>query len=1156
LRGPVRLPEWIARSTATEWRRFGVVVLFWALLAATFLRLLVEPWAAPFAWGDTVTPASEGSLQVYLSNAAGPWNPWWVGGTPVPFYTNSLVGVSLEAIVLPVAQSAGGGILLLAGGILMAQGIGGYLGARLLGLRFGPAVLASFAFAASPWAFDRTVSGHELILLAGAFLPVLLALWVRGLERGLTWRAGLVAGIALGAVGILEFHVLYLAFVAFALLLVAELGIGVRRLRARSRPDRALPRTAQLRAIAHEFGPWAAVPLVAMGLGFVWVWPTLAVDGLTNQGGVSPATIAEILGYSQFHATGFHILTGVSYVYPYYLFAFYPGAYLWVADLLLGALAVVLLLSFVTALYLARVSSLALVVLSAVFLLLAAGTVVLGPLYLIFVREVPLFAILDDPNKSYLVVLASSSLLIGWMVDLWTRPGPTPTLGGSGPVARVRTLAHRHRSFAPIAAGAIVLAVVLAAGPWWGGSLGGYVPREPGTSFEPQSAWISAHVPAAGAVALFPPTVYSPVYGQTENSPLAYDPTANMVFASYTSGLEALPAVGRMVDWSYASFYSNSTEYAGSLFGLLGVTAWDVNTQYPNTGDATLYFANSTSGPAAIAAQKDLGPPQSVGEFAMYRPADASPDAVSIRDSSYVALADREVLLDAAYLPGGNAWLQNASLFYGLGAAPNTTGVAPNLLETPEGMTDAIFGALPGSDVVPLEPLAWQALGTRPYDVLTTGDWLPWEVNPGIEEGRALAALPTYAESDGSVPLVVPLPPNSPAGSDLWVDALYGPQEGKLDVVYSSGTNTTLNANSPTSPGFAWIDLGPVPSGAHSIRLIHTGPGYSAVASVAEVTPAEFSSVESRVESQLTSANFDQTILWDKGETSRTWGGALPVYIGADFSERWGTRLPANSGDSSEFFVPVASNYTAWMRASGPATLEVSICPAGGSSPLSCTASAPVGAANSTPGTLAPFSIPVPAGWVNVTVRSLAGTAVLDELVLTRDLPNPSDPTPGVCASGAAAPLPICGAPVLLPASATSPSTADSYSAILGSPAPAGGVVVRLTNFDDSWRLTTNGTSVAPFEVDGWALGFPVPPGAVRISITLPALASSEEEGALGSAFALAVTVVVFVGTERKRRGGRGSGGRERRSGEAPSPPPRTRPPAAPERTPTASAEE
>lgn len=1092
----------LARWARVPRHALGIGLIVWASFALLSFLPALHPWGDAFYSGDVVTPPSGGNWHAYLLAFSTPWNPQPAGGTFEPFFTNDLLlGAALGGLGVALGSAGEGAVALL---LLTEAGLGlsFYLSARHLGIPTGSAGIASLAFALSPWVFNRFVAGHENILLAYLLFPPFLAVMgtrVLGPEER---KATLLALVLLGGVGFLEYHLFYLAALAWLAFVILRTGLIWIRHRRSSKAGSPRP----WRPTVHGFLGDLIILAGAVGLNLVWVWPAAEISRRTGQAGVQVATIANTLAFTQGQLTPWNLLSGNGYFSPAYDSAWAALAAPAAGPLAAGALSVVLGGALLWGLLRGDPQSRLFGLLSLPFLLLSAGTLALGPIYLQLVAHVPLFAVNDDPNKFDVVALPALAFLLGKGLPRWTIRAPGNPLRG-------RTLSPRLPSSPPalprVWGVACVVIVLVGALPFAAGSLGGEMIRAPPVT--PLAATASELAPPGGRIALFPPDpAYFPAPGKPATTdPFVVYPSADALYIPLTTGVEAEGPTLRSVLWTYESFYQNETSHAPSLFGLLGTGLWMVAPNQSVSHDIRYRWDSPENLTRALAAQADLPPGFASGGDELYRTND-TPGILTATDRATVALANREFLLEAGYLPGGPGYLRNDTVAF-LPGGPLPPQPLWNLtVETPGGWSDALFQSLPPGDLVSVAPAAWNSLGTSPFLPTTPGVWLPWEAAPQTEAGIPLAAWEDWARSTGGAPLQVPLSSPTAPGATLFAEVFFGPQEGELEVSLGSQT-FSVDAWSPVPLGFRWVPLGVLTGSASVATLLHTGPGESTVATLAWATPSQIDRAAADLSAALAPVpgGGPTAIYQIKGSLATSSGGWSQWETGAEMSQGWGGGGPAGSSASSRIQVLRPGPLGATVRAQGNGTLGISLCPdPGGYSdptpaapcpgPVNVTAAIRSGTPEwySSVGSLASGI-----GSYEVSLRVLSGNVTVDLV----------DLVPATSGSPLSELRELLASGQLETGTVTSGSP-GSMALSLELP-PEGGprLLVDRVPASAGWSAHTAVGLLPSIVVDGWATAFVVPPGSQNITIGLPWVQGAFGEGILGSLVTLLLLAVWFV---------------------------------------------
>jgi hypothetical protein len=1076
---------------------------------------LLLPYGGRFYDGDFVTPTTPADLHYYLEAFAGPWNPGSITFGFNPFFTNNLLLMSAVGALSVAFGSVGTGMLGVLVLIEAGLGLSVYLSARRMGVALPWALVAGLASAASPVVFDRTVAGHEIILAAALLVPPFLVLLSEATSRPVGARHIAVLGLLWGAIGLLEYHMFYIVGLVW---ISGVLAIALRSAFGRDRE----PWRDRVRSGLRLFLGLASALAVAVGVNLLWLVPAATYAGGSTALSSSTATTLGILNYTQ---DG--IRPATVFASNVYWGQLYTASWGHLAGASVG-IDVSWLLSglFISVLawhaYHRSRETDTLVLIALVFVVLSTGAILPGGLYLFLLHHVPFFAVNDDPAKFDVVLTPCLALLLGNALQHWwqSAKGRAPTTTTSR-FPRWRSSAYRLQR---IGVPAAVLLVVVVALPFASGNFTGlvaHVSDAPGALRTAKT--LDATVPPLGRVVLLPPDASEYVGGgQSPTNPLVVYPPGSAIYLPGPPGIEPLNLATRATTWSYTALYANTTSHGASLFGLLGGTSWVVDLSAPvSPQSGHFYWDDPSALSATLATQVGLGPGVTNGQTRIYTPANASPGPLTLRGPSVLALGDRELLLDSAYLPNGDAWLRSSAFVLDSGGARAGTNSPANattpFVETPDGILDTVFSELPPGSVVPVEPIVWSEFGAG--GLLIPGLWSPWENHLGLENGRPLGALVGYGTSNNGLrPLTVPLPVAGGPRSEVWVDLFYGPSEGSVQASLGSSPPTTLNGFAAVPGGFHWTPVAPL-GNRSSVAFTHAGPGWTTIAAVAVVPPNSFSNAVNATEGWL-SANGagpgQPPVLWVKGDAGTGYGTWKAVGTGSLDSQGWGSVVDVDGAFATTFLLPQRTTLGVLARASGSGSIYISACPGDSLSDRSlapCPQHTEVSFNDVAPTWQASNSnVTVGPGVVEVTVYGAQSSVLLDQLLLTPSAPSLLGPCPGapasdwVCQGASRGPVSITG-------NVGGPSVAATFAS---SPSPA--VLVHLVSCDVDWTASGPGFTGAPFVVDGWACGYRADGGATQVTVGLPGLVLAAEAGAIGSILvAVPVIVVALIGVPRLR---------------------------------------
>jgi hypothetical protein len=1116
-----------------------VIGLLFVLGSLVAFHSLLAPVGGRFYDGDFVTPTTPAELRYYLAAFSGPWNPESITAGFNPFFTNDFLLFSAVGAFSAVLGSLGGGMLAVFLLVEAALAASLFVASRRMGVGRPWALVGALAFAASPVVFDRTVSGHELILAAAVFVPPLLVLLSEAASRPVSLRVVVVLGLLWGVVGLLEYHIFYLVGFAWGtavLAVVLRIVVGSRRTAWSTRLRDGERRVAAL--LGSLF--------VAIGVNLVWLVPAFDSGGQSSVLADSTVTTRWILGYTQTGIQPTNVFAANVYWGQMYTEAWGKVGHLAIGLVVSALLSAVFVAVLFWHAYHRSGPTDALVLIALVFLLLSTGTILPGSPYLWLLQHIPFFSVNDDPAKfDVLLAPALSLLLANALQGEWRLSRRPPVAVGTVPPYRWRRIGQGLRRQAVPCA---LVVIVLSAAPFATGNFAGrvaHVPDSPGALATANR--LDATVPPDGRVALFPPDPYEYAgHGQSPTNPLVVDPPGNALYLPAPPGLEPLNLGTEAAAWAYASFYSNATSHGGSLFGLLGATSWVVDlAAQPSPKTGPFGWDNPYTLSLVLQHQTDLGPNVTNLQTRVFAMENATPGPLTLRGPPVLALADREFLLDAAYLPNGDQWV--GSTAFDLQPGSPTPGIsfsnstAP-FVETPEGALDEVFQQLPVGAVVPVEPIAWSIMdsGTLP----TYGLWAPWEQNFGLEDGRPLGSLSGYVTTGNqTVGLPVPLATSGGPTSEVWADLFYGPQEGTLQVDLNGQLPVTVSAYAVEPLGFHWTAVEPLRNST-SATLFNAGGGVSTVAAVAAVAPGAFRTAENATLLWLAgngAGASDPPVLWIKGDDGVEYGTWTQRSTGSADAQGWGSIVDPDGAFSTTFLLPERTTLGVLARATGNGVVYVSACPVESltdDAVFPCPNLTEVSFTNSTPTwSASDGNLTVGPGVVRVNVYDAARSVLLDQLLLTpsaASLLSPCASAPGsewTCEASAAAPTSLSGNPGGPQLSAT---FARSTSA---------GVLVHLVSCDAPWTATGPDVRDAPFLVDGWACGYSTIAGFTSVAVGLPALERAAAIGLLGSVVvAVPAVVVAVVGWPLSRWVRRLRG----RSATEATPPPATPPPTGP----------
>lgn len=1098
--------------------RTALPAAFFLLGSLVTFHALLLPYGGRFYDGDLVTPTTPADLRYYLTAFAGPWNSGAIGFGFNPFYTNDLILLSVVGAFSVLLGSLGTGMLAVLILVEAALGLSLYLSARRMGVNRRWALVAGLASAASPVVFDRTIAGHEIILTAALCIPPFLVLVSEAASRPVGLRHVAVLGLLWGAVGLLEYHTFYLVGLVWA---TAVFAVVLRILW----PQEALDWSGRLRREGRRLASLLAALGVAVGVNLVWLVPAEVGGAGTAALSSSTATALGILTYTQgaiqpWTVFASNVYWGQMYTASWGKLAGHSVG-VWVSYLLSGLFIAVVAWH---ASHRTRETD-TLVLIALVFVILSTGTILPGALYVSLLHYAPFFAVNDDPGKFDVVLTPCLCLLLGSALQRWAKLPGTPLLASAGRLRRRwQPLELRARQ---AAAPTAVVLVVLVALPFGTGNFDGrvaHVPDAPGALTTAQT--LDASVPPLGRVVLFPPdpTEYLG-HGQSPSNPLAVYPPGSAIYITGPPGIEPLNLATRTAAWAYTATYANDTSHVASLFGLLDGTSIVVDRAAPqSTAGGPYDWDNPYALSLVLATQSDLGPSVTNQQTRVYSIANSTAGPLTLQGPSVLALGDREFLLDAAYLPNGDAWVRSTPFVLDPGTVtgPNVVanGSAP-YVETPDGLLDVVFSMLPSGAVVPVEPIVWAAIGAGGLPV--GAPWNPWEEHYDLENGRPLGAIVGYGTTNkGLTPLTVPLATAGGPRSEVWVDLFYGPSEGVVQASIGGRLPVSINAFASNPAGFHWTPVGLLGNGS-SVAFTHEDGGWTTIAAAAVVAPGALPAALNATARWLATNGAGPAqvpILWVKGDQGLGYGTWTEVGTGSRDAQGWGSVVDTDGAFTTNFYLPGTTTLGVLARASGSGAIYVSACPGTSLTDRTlapCPSHVQVAFDATDPEWVGGDSnVTVGPGVVKVTVYGARSSVLLDQLILT-----PSPAALLVPCDGAASTNWLCSPAARAPTSVTGNVGGPTVSATFV-PRTDPSVLVHLVSCDVDWRASGAGVGSTPLLVDGWACGYVAAPGVSSVTVGLPTLVLATWAGLAGSIL-VAVPVAVFAvfGVPRFLRGRR-----------------------------------
>ncbi|MCI4357307.1 MAG: hypothetical protein L3K18_09285 [Thermoplasmata archaeon] len=1109
--------EWVtipSRLLASPRTRAATVVGLFLLGSVLAFHRLFLPFGGRFYDGDFVTPTTPADLRYYLAAFSGPWNSGTIVFGFNPFFPNNLILLTIVGAFSLLFGSLGTGMLATLVAVEAGLGLSLYLSARRMGVAPPWAIVAGLASMLSPAVFDRSVAGHEIILAAAMFVPPFLVLLSEATSHAVGVRHAVVLGGLWGVVGLLEYHMFYLVGIVW---LVGFAAAAFRTL-VRPSPERW---GARLRVAARRLGGLLGAVVVAVGANLAWLVSAVTFGGGSQQLSTSTATSLGILTYTQGAIRQWTLFASNVYWGQQWTSTWGRADGFALGIVVSYALSLVFLAVLFWHAYHRRAETDTLVLVALVLIVLSTGTILPGGLYLFLLHNVPAFAVNDDPAKFDVVLTPCLALLLGSALQGWWRAGHTSVSESSpGRILRWRRAGHR---VARVAVFAAIAVVVVSAAPFATGNFGGrvaHVPDAPGALATANS--LDGSVPPLGRVALFPPDPTEYVgKGQSPANPLAVYPPGSAIYIPGPPGIEPLNLATQTATWAYTAMYANATDHGASLFGLMDATSWVVDRaamQSPAFGPYD--WDNPYALSLALDTQVDLGPSVTNEQTRIYSTGNSTAGPVSLQNEPTLALADREFLLDAAYLPNGDAWVRSTPFVLDSGTLSGNLSASNSsapYIETPEGILDEEFSQLPAGSVVPTEPIVWAGFGAG--GLPPPGHWTPWEQHYDLENGRPLASLLGFGTTNNELlPLTVPLPTVGGPRSEVWADMFYGPSEGSLQADLGSRPPVTINAFAAFPSGFHWTPVALL-GNASSAAFWHVGSGWTSISAVAVVPPGALSSALNATGHWLASngaAVTNPPVLWVKGDAGTGYGTWTRVGTGGLAAEGWGSVVNPDGAFTTTFYLPEAASVGVLARASGSGSVYVSACPGTSltdSSLEPCTQHTLVSFDSTAPAwSEGASNLSVGPGIVKVTIYGAARSVLLDQLILT--------PSAGSLLAGCATPMPgewTCATsakPVSVSGNVGGPQLGATFAAAM---APS--VLVHLVSCDVPWRASGSGVAAVPFVVDGWACGYVAAPGTSTIGISIPGLVASAEAGLAGSILvAVPAAFLAILGVAPLRR--------------------------------------
>ena len=142
---------------------------------------------------DTMNPKSAGVAlqQVYLERGEFPlWEPWSFSGMPTAEAFTFISHLYFPATILNLLFIKGILAQLLH---LLFAGIGGYILLRSLNLSYYSSILGGCAFMITPFMVTMIIFGHGSQMMTAAYIPWIMCLTIRVLQRPILFNVGLLA---------------------------------------------------------------------------------------------------------------------------------------------------------------------------------------------------------------------------------------------------------------------------------------------------------------------------------------------------------------------------------------------------------------------------------------------------------------------------------------------------------------------------------------------------------------------------------------------------------------------------------------------------------------------------------------------------------------------------------------------------------------------------------------------------------------------------------------------------------------------------------------------------------------------------------------------------------------------------------------------------
>jgi len=251
-----------------------LVLCLYGFLAALIFRGIFSRDALTYS-GDLCTPFSVEQINSAVARYSSPWDSFYITGRYTPAFSNSLVFYLLLLPFSTLLNSTQLGMSSLLVSLATCSGFFMYLSTKSLVKSTKGALAAGLLYMLNPWLYDRIVSGHVFILVAYPLVPLVFAFLLHSVQNPAEEKYAIPAGISLGLITMLEYHMAYMTYMAVALALLWH---TLAEYRDERRKGTTI--TSFWRRRLNIFASPRNVPLilvVSLGMNLWWMVPAVGV---------------------------------------------------------------------------------------------------------------------------------------------------------------------------------------------------------------------------------------------------------------------------------------------------------------------------------------------------------------------------------------------------------------------------------------------------------------------------------------------------------------------------------------------------------------------------------------------------------------------------------------------------------------------------------------------------------------------------------------------------------------------------------------------------------------------------------------------------------------------------------------------------------------